>query len=161
VPFLGLIPFLGEAFKTRSAKKTKTNLMVFIQPRILRDGNDTTIETNQKYNYIRNEQRRLGAREEVLPLLPGEKLAELPPLPTAAPASAAPSVPAASPSPEPTTVPAVSSAPPSPTPTPAPAAPAPNVMPPPSMTAPAPTATPPTSSVETVAPVQTMDKAPP
>jgi general secretion pathway protein D len=188
VPFLGRIPFLGEAFKTRSAKKTKTNLMVFIQPRILRDSNDTTIETNQKYNYIRNEQRRLGAREEVLPLLPGEKLAELPPLPTAAPASAAPSVPAASPSPEPTTVPAASSAPPaqaqgssaatapvapttpttqtpvaptSPTPTPAPAAPAPNVMPPPSMTAPAPTATPPTSSVETVAPVQTMDKAPP
>jgi general secretion pathway protein D len=188
VPFLGRIPFLGEAFKTRSAKKTKTNLMVFIQPRILRDSNDTTIETNQKYNYIRNEQRRLGAREEVLPLLPGEKLAELPPLPTAAPASAAPSVPAASPSPEPTTVPAASSAPPaqaqgssaatapvapttpttqtpvaptSPTPTPAPAAPAPNVMPPPSMTAPAPTATPPTASVETVAPVQTMDKAPP
>ena len=188
VPFLGRIPFLGEAFKTRSAKKTKTNLMVFIQPRILRDSNDTTIETNQKYNYIRNEQRRLGAREEVLPLLPGEKLAELPPLPTAAPASAAPSVPAASPSPEPTTVPAASSAPPaqaqgssaatapvapttpttqtpvaptSPTPTPATTTPAPNVMPPPSMTAPAPTATPPTSSVETVAPVQTMDKAPP
>ena len=161
VPFLGRIPFLGEAFKTRSAKKTKTNLMVFIQPRILRDSNDTTIETNQKYNYIRNEQRRLGAREEVLPLLPGEKLAELPPLPTAAPASAAPSVPAASPSPAPTTVPAVSSAPPSPTPTPTPAAPAPNVMPPPSMTAPAPTATPPTSSVETVAPVQAVDKAPP
>ena len=169
VPFLGRIPFLGEAFKTRSAKKTKTNLMVFIQPRILRDGNDTTIETNQKYNYIRNEQRRLGAREEVLPLLPGEKLAELPPLPTTAPASAAQSVPAASPSPAPTTIPAASSAPPSqapvaptsPTPTPATTTPAPNVMPPPSMTAPAPTASPPPSSVETVAPVQAVDKAPP
>ena len=38
VPFLGRIPIIGEVFKTRSAKKTKTNLMVFIQPRILRDG---------------------------------------------------------------------------------------------------------------------------
>ena len=32
--------------------------MVFIQPRILRDSNDTTIETNQKYNYIRNEREQ-------------------------------------------------------------------------------------------------------
>jgi general secretion pathway protein D len=105
VPILGRIPFLGEAFKARSAKKTKTNLMVFIQPRILRDRNDTMIETNQKYNYIRNEQRRLGAREEALPLLPGEKLAELPPLPAAAaaPVPTAPTVPAAAPAASPPT----------------------------------------------------------
>ena len=81
VPFLGRIPVIGEAFRTRSAKKTKTNLMVFIQPRILRDGLDATIETNQKYNYIRDQQRRLGPQREVLPLLPGEQRAELPPLP--------------------------------------------------------------------------------
>ncbi len=97
VPFLGRIPVLGEAFRTRSAKKNKTNLMVFIQPRILRDGLDATIETNQKYNYIRDEQRRLGPQREVLPLLPGEPRAELPPLPQpspAAPASAPAQVPA-------------------------------------------------------------------
>ena len=93
VPFLGRIPVLGEAFRTRSAKKTKTNLMVFIQPRILRDGLDATIETNQKYNYIRDEQRRLGPQREVLPLLPGEPRAELPPLPQPSPAAPA-SVPA-------------------------------------------------------------------
>ena len=93
VPFLGRIPVLGEAFRTRSAKKNKTNLMVFIQPRILRDGLDATIETNQKYNYIRDEQRRLGPQREVLPLLPGEPRAELPPLPQPSPA-APPSVPA-------------------------------------------------------------------
>jgi len=72
---------------------------VFIQPRILRDGNDTTIETNQKYNYIRNEQRRLGERGDVLPLLPGEKIAELPPLPEKPSAATTPSTPANPPTP--------------------------------------------------------------
>ena len=95
VPFLGRIPVIGEAFRTRSAKKTKTNLMVFIQPRILRDGLDATIETNQKYNYIRDQQRRLGPQREVLPLLPGEQRAELPPLP----APNAPTAPPAEPAP--------------------------------------------------------------
>ena len=84
VPFLGRIPIIGEAFRTRSAKKTKTNLMVFIQPRILRDGMASAFETGQKYNYIRDQQRRYGPRTEVLPLLPGEKRQILPPLPPAA-----------------------------------------------------------------------------
>ena len=88
VPFLGRIPVIGEAFRTRSAKKNKTNLMVFIQPRILRDGLDAALETNQKYNYIRDEQRRLGPQREILPLLPGEPRAELPPLLQPFPAAA-------------------------------------------------------------------------
>ena len=83
VPYLGRIPILGEVFRTRSSKKTKTNLMVFIQPRILRDGLNTTIETNQKYNYIRDQQRLLGPQSDLLPLLPGETRALLPPLPEA------------------------------------------------------------------------------
>jgi general secretion pathway protein D len=81
VPFLGRIPVIGEAFRTRSAQKTKTNLMVFIKPRILRDATDTAIETNQKYNYLRDQQRSLAPRGEVLPLLPGEQPALLPALP--------------------------------------------------------------------------------
>lgn len=104
VPFLGRIPVIGEAFRTRSAKKNKTNLMVFIQPRILRDGLDATLETNQKYNYIRDEQRRLGPQREILPLLPGEPRAELPPLLQSAPAVA----PAQTPSPTPAQPPAES-----------------------------------------------------
>jgi general secretion pathway protein D len=97
VPFLGRIPVIGEAFRTRSAKKNKTNLMVFIQPRILRDGLDATLETNQKYNYIRDEQRRLGPQREILPLLPGEPRAELPPLLQPAPDVAPAQPPAESP----------------------------------------------------------------
>ncbi len=56
VPFLGAIPIIGELFKTRSVNKVKTNLMVFIRPRILRDGTDAAIESNAKYNYIRKQQ---------------------------------------------------------------------------------------------------------
>jgi general secretion pathway protein D len=97
VPFLGRIPVIGEAFRTRSAKKNKTNLMVFIQPRILRDGLDATLETNQKYNYIRDEQRRLGPQREILPLLPGEPRAELPPLLQPAPDVAPAQTPAQTP----------------------------------------------------------------
>lgn len=80
VPFLGRIPVVGEAFRTRSAKKTKTNLMVFIQPRILRNGTDTRLETNQKYNFIREQQLQLGPQSGSIPLLPGERRAELPPI---------------------------------------------------------------------------------
>jgi len=90
VPFLGRIPVLGEAFKSRSAKKTKTNLMVFIQPRILRDGLDAAFETNQKYNYMREQQRKLGPQREVLPLLPGTPRAVLPDLPPMKPAETPP-----------------------------------------------------------------------
>lgn len=81
VPFLGRIPLIGELFKVRQASKVKTNLMVFIQPKILRDGVQAAFETNAKYNYIRDEQHKLGPRFEVLPMLPGEKKLVLPPLP--------------------------------------------------------------------------------
>ncbi|MBK7249922.1 MAG: type II secretion system secretin GspD [Gammaproteobacteria bacterium] len=87
VPFLGRIPLIGEAFRHRSATKEKTNLMVFIKPRILRDANQTTIETNQKYNYMRNEQLKSGHRE-VIPLLPLEKKPVLPALPPEPPPGA-------------------------------------------------------------------------
>jgi len=78
VPFLGSIPILGELFKTRSVDKVKTNLMVFIRPRILRDGVDAAIETNAKYNYIRNQQ--LERNDGKIPLMPGERQPTLPAL---------------------------------------------------------------------------------
>jgi general secretion pathway protein D len=81
VPFLGRIPILGEAFKTRSGKRDKTNLMVFIRPTILRDGMQTSIATNRKYNAIRDEQIKQGPHNEVIPLLPFETRPQLPPAP--------------------------------------------------------------------------------
>lgn len=69
VPLLGKIPILGEAFRTRSASRNKTNLMVFIQPRILRDEAASRIQTNSKYNYIRGEQDRVNSKFEINPLI--------------------------------------------------------------------------------------------
>jgi general secretion pathway protein D len=39
----------------------KTNLLVFIRPTILRDASKVTIETNSKYNYIREVLRENSA----------------------------------------------------------------------------------------------------
>jgi general secretion pathway protein D len=86
VPYLGRIPVLGQLFKTRSRQNDKTNLMVFIRPKILRDGVQTAIETNAKYNYIRDEQRAAGrSKTEILPLLPFTKEPVLPPIPSPLP----------------------------------------------------------------------------
>tara|TARA_Y100000741_G_scaffold149592_1_gene112842 strand:+ start:1599 stop:3557 length:1959 start_codon:yes stop_codon:yes gene_type:complete len=54
VPFLGNIPLLGNLFKSKKTTKVKTNLMVFIRPKILDTSEQATFETNKKYNYIRN-----------------------------------------------------------------------------------------------------------
>jgi len=78
VPFLGSIPLIGELFKTRSVDKVKTNLMVFIRPRVIRDGTDAAIETNAKYNYIRDQQ--LNRNKGKVTLLPGERQPTLPAL---------------------------------------------------------------------------------
>ena len=71
VPVLGAIPIIGEFFKTRSGSKEKRNLMVFIRPTILRDGIKTAIETNAKYNLMRDQQMR--RRNGKVTLLPGER----------------------------------------------------------------------------------------
>ncbi|HEY0663156.1 MAG TPA: secretin N-terminal domain-containing protein, partial [Thiobacillaceae bacterium] len=84
VPFLGSIPIIGELFKTRSVDKVKTNLMVFIRPRILRDGIDSAIESNAKYNYIRGQQTERNKGR--VPLMPGERQPTLPPLEQLVPA---------------------------------------------------------------------------
>ncbi len=82
VPYLGRIPVLGALFKTRKRDTEKTNLMVFIRPKILRDGLATAIATDAKYNYIRNEQIKAGRpKTEVLPLIPFSKEPRLPPIP--------------------------------------------------------------------------------
>ena len=107
VPFLGRIPFIGEAFRTRSAKKNKTNLMVFIRPKILMDGNQGAAETEAKYNYLRGIQT--GRTNGRAPMLPGERQPTLPSMeqlsPAVAPAKPAPVVaPVAVPVAAPTTV---------------------------------------------------------
>lgn len=81
VPFLSRIPLIGEAFKVKNGQREESNLMVFLRPRILADSVQATIETNQKYNLIRDAQIKQGESRELLPILPFDKPPQLPPPP--------------------------------------------------------------------------------
>jgi general secretion pathway protein D len=56
IPLLGDIPGLGELFKSRGRARTKTNLMVFIRPTILRSPADARALAERRYGYVRNQQ---------------------------------------------------------------------------------------------------------
>jgi general secretion pathway protein D len=76
VPGLGAIPLLGNLFKSRSGSNQKTNLLVFLRPKILRDQSSTEATSVSKYNAIRDEQRSLHKGK--ITLLPGEKQPTIP-----------------------------------------------------------------------------------
>jgi len=61
VPLLGDIPFLGNLFRSKSRDRTKTNLMVFIRPTIIRNAEDAAKLTGDRYQYVRAEQARREA----------------------------------------------------------------------------------------------------
>lgn len=70
VPLLGDIPYLGRLFRSDASKNTKQNLMVFIRPRILRDGESLAGISQQKYQSLQqNTALKLPALAEGLPLL--------------------------------------------------------------------------------------------
>lgn len=52
VPLLGDIPYLGRLFRSDASKNTKQNLMVFIRPRILRDGPSLAGLSEGKYRSL-------------------------------------------------------------------------------------------------------------
>lgn len=70
VPGLGEIPLLGWFFRYNKSELTKTNLMVFLQPTILKDAAIASAHTGDKYNFIRAKQLKL--REDGLRLLDEE-----------------------------------------------------------------------------------------
>ncbi|MCW8900664.1 MAG: type II secretion system secretin GspD [Gammaproteobacteria bacterium] len=79
VPGLGDVPLLGWFFRYNKTSKIKTNLMVFLQPTILKDAALTSAHTGDKYNFIRGQQLKLRedgfrlASEEDSPLLAENK----------------------------------------------------------------------------------------
>ena len=77
VPFLGRIPGLGALFRSRKTDLVKTNLLIFIRPKILRDASQTTIETNSKYNLIRDVLRENSG--DGINLMRGAETFQLPP----------------------------------------------------------------------------------
>ena len=76
VPLLGDIPFIGHLFKSTATSTRKRNLMVFIRPTIIRDGNLMNEISKDKYNYIRATEIR--KQEEGLSLMDDEKMPLLP-----------------------------------------------------------------------------------
>ena len=78
VPGLGDIPVLGYLFRYQSKRRTKTNLMVFLRPTVIRSDEQSVAVASDRYGYIR------GAQQGVQPypnaLLPTDDVPQLPPL---------------------------------------------------------------------------------
>jgi general secretion pathway protein D len=91
VPLLGDIPFLGNLFRSKSRDRTKTNLMVFIRPTIIRNAEDAAKLAGDRYQYVRAEQARREAtadpsidalvRDYLKAPIPGAPAAAAPPAP--------------------------------------------------------------------------------
>jgi len=56
IPVLGDIPGVGNLFQKNSRRVEKKNLMVFLQPVILRDSQANQAVSNKKYEYMRQQQ---------------------------------------------------------------------------------------------------------
>lgn len=102
VPGLSEIPVLGGLFKSRARTGGRTNLMIFIRPRIIRNAADAQAVTAPRYDFIRSDPAlvdRTGAN--ALDALVQDYLRTLPPVapppsasPTATPIAAQPLPPA-------------------------------------------------------------------
>ena len=58
VPLLGDIPLLGWLFRYETRKISKTNLMIFIRPTILRTAESSQGLTQDRYDYLRSQQEK-------------------------------------------------------------------------------------------------------
>ena len=66
VPLLGDIPGIGALFRSENRTKTRTNLMVFLRPVVLRDGVATDKLTLDRYDIIRSQQREAQPEPSVV-----------------------------------------------------------------------------------------------
>ena len=56
VPLLGDIPWIGQLFRSEAKTRTKTNLMVFLRPVIVRDQATSSQISNDRYENLRQQQ---------------------------------------------------------------------------------------------------------
>jgi len=90
VPLLSDIPLLGRLFRSDVVTVTKSNLLVFIRPTIIRDDEDLAGATAEKYRFIREQQVERRERglmfldDGNLPVLPTwqEQIQQLPEVPS-------------------------------------------------------------------------------
>ena len=79
VPGLGNIPVIGALFRYDQRTRTKTNLMIFLRPVVLRDPTSTAALTGERYELIRGIQNTVQLPH--YPPLPPMYGPELPPVP--------------------------------------------------------------------------------
>jgi len=58
VPLAGDLPILGALFRYDNRKRTKTNLMVFLKPTVVRSAHGAEALTQDRYDYLKKEQVR-------------------------------------------------------------------------------------------------------
>lgn len=85
VPGLGDIPVIGALFRYNTRSRTKTNLMVFLRPTLLRSAQGADATTRNRYDYILGEQ--LKAKPAPSALLPDFETPSLPPRQDGTPAN--------------------------------------------------------------------------
>ena len=90
IPYLGDVPVAGALFRYDTRQRTKTNLMVFLKPTIVRSGSATTSVTADRYDYIMEQQQQLKPAQR--PLWPQPEVPTLPPRPAPLPAATPPAV---------------------------------------------------------------------
>jgi general secretion pathway protein D len=87
VPLLGDIPLIGWLFRYETRKSAKTNLMIFIRPTVLRNADTSKGLTQNRYDYLREQQEKNQLSWHLLlPSMPSPVSPEL----TSAPASSVP-----------------------------------------------------------------------
>jgi len=112
VPILGNIPIIGELFKYENRKRTKTNLLVFLRPYVVRDEATSSALAMDRYDYIRGQIANSTVADNIIfrdlesrqmperpPVAPSMRRSDPPARPPQAPAD--PAMPAPAPSGEP------------------------------------------------------------
>ena len=88
IPLLGDLPVVGNLFKSESRKRTKTNLMVFLRPVVVRDAAATDALSLDRYELMRNTQEQIQPAPSTS--VPVNAAPMLPPAPLPAPARVVP-----------------------------------------------------------------------
>lgn len=106
VPFLGNLPMVGNLFRAETRSRSKTNLMIFLRPVVIRDGASSESLSLDRYESMRSAQKDIQPVPSTTvpinsaPVLPPQRLpgpspispAPLSTLPSPPPALAVPSV---------------------------------------------------------------------
>ena len=68
VPLLGDLPYLGKLFQYKSDSRSKSNLMVFIRPTVIRNPDQSNMVSTDRYDFIRTKVNGDKGKEPLLDL---------------------------------------------------------------------------------------------